>query len=100
MEKLPDIKDTTIAYYEANARPYFTSTVGINMTVLYVPFLTYMRSCAAILDAGCGSGRDALYFANKGYRVTAIDNSPTQVKMAAKLTGLNILELAFQDMSF
>jgi hypothetical protein len=31
--------DTTLVYYEDNAKQYFDDTVNINMTVLYRPFL-------------------------------------------------------------
>lgn len=93
-------KDTTLAYYEANAKQVYDGTVKINMTLLYSPFLTYMPSYAAILDAGCGSGRDTLFFSKRGYRVTAFDYSPILVKMASKLTGQEVLNLSFQDLGF
>jgi SAM-dependent methyltransferase len=34
------------------------------------------------LDVGCGAGRVALHLQSKGYRVTAIDNSPLAIKTA------------------
>lgn len=34
------------------------------------------------LDLACGSGRNALFLAEKGYKVTAIDISSTAIKMA------------------
>jgi SAM-dependent methyltransferase len=40
-----------------------------------------------ILDIGCGAGRHALYLQNKGFAVTAIDNSPGAIKVC-KLRGL------------
>jgi SAM-dependent methyltransferase len=36
------------------------------------------------LDVGCGAGRVALHLQARGFRVTAIDNSPLAVKTAAK----------------
>ncbi|WP_075109500.1 class I SAM-dependent methyltransferase [Neptuniibacter pectenicola] len=36
------------------------------------------------MDAGCGSGRDALFFRNKGYKVTAFDASETLCKLASE----------------
>jgi len=93
-------QDTTLNYYEGNAKHYYDGTVNINMTVLYTPFLTYMPTYASILDAGCGSGRDALYFASRGYQVTAFDYSPTLVNLATKLTGQEVLNLSFQDLAF
>jgi len=50
-----------------------------------------------MLDAGCGEGRDAIFFAQAGYRVTAFDDSPTGVKKARKRAEALGLEVhAFQ----
>jgi len=92
--------DSTLAYYESNANKFFLATINLNMTVLYRPFLDCMPTYASILDAGCGSGRDTLYFTRRGYRVTAFDYSPNLVKLATKLAGQEILNLAFQDLEF
>ncbi len=93
-------QDTTLAFYEGNAKQYYDGTANTNMTVLYTPFLTYMPTYASILDAGCGSGRDTLYFTSRGYQVTAFDYSPALVKLATKLTGQEVLNLSFQDLAF
>jgi len=37
---------------------------------------------AVLLDAGCGEGRDSIFFAQQGYRVTAFDASAEGVKKA------------------
>lgn len=92
--------DTTLAFYEGNAHKFFNGTVHLNMTVLYTPFLTYMPPAAAILDAGCGSGRDTRYFAERGYKVTAFDYSPALVRLASKLTGQEVLRQSFQELDF
>ena len=100
MTQTSNWNDKTLSYYDDNAKKFFDGTVNINMTVLYAPFLTYMPTYASILDAGCGSGRDTLYFAKRGYKVTAFDNSPAIVKMATKLTGQEVLLLSFQELQF
>lgn len=41
----------------------------------------------SVLDIGCGAGRVSLYLQYKGYKVTAIDNSPFAVKVT-KLRGV------------
>ena len=95
-----DPKDTTFSFYENNAKEFFKDTVDVNMAVLYAPFISYMPSYASILDAGCGSGRDTLFFSKNGFRVTAFDFSPTLVKLASKLTGKKILNFSFKDIKF
>ena len=40
-----------------------------------------------VLDIGCGAGRNALYLEERGYEVTAIDNSPLAIKVC-RLKGL------------
>ena len=96
----PDPKGTPLAYYEANAKQFYDGTVHLNMTVLYPPFLAYMPPYASILDAGCGSGRDTLFFTSRGYPVTAFDFAPALVKLATELTGQEVLNLSFQDLAF
>ena len=43
-----------------------------------------------VLDLGCGEGRDAIYFLDKGYNVLAVDYSKTVIEMCNKITKKNI----------
>jgi len=49
------------------------------------------------LDVGCGAGRVALYLQSKGFRVTAIDNSPLVVKTARARGVTNARLLPFEN---
>lgn len=42
-------------------------------------FDEYNKACAEVLDVGCGQGRDALFIARQGHRVTAVDQSPNGI---------------------
>lgn len=95
-----DRRNATLKYYEDNAKAFVESTRAIDMQSLYEPFLSLLPKNAHILDAGCGPGRDTLYFLNHGYRVTAFDASETMVSMAAQLTSLPVLRLYFQQIEF
>lgn len=53
-----------------------------------------------ILDAGCGSGRDSLYFHDKGYKVDAFDDSKAMANSITQLTGLSIKHALFEDVTF
>src|SRR5258708_16068566 len=37
--------------------------------------LRYLKNGKRLLDVGCGEGADSVYFAKKGFQVTAIDNN-------------------------
>lgn len=91
---------TTLAFYESHGEQYHRSTAHLDMQALYGPFLRELPPGASILDAGCGSGRDTRAFAERGYRVTALDASPTIVQLAAAFTGQPCTVLSFQEMAF
>jgi SAM-dependent methyltransferase len=91
---------STVEYYNRNAERFFQETVKVNMEELYGPFLSLLPIGGSILDAGCGSGRDSLYFSRKGFKVTAFDASEQLVERSAKLTGLPIQLLTFQQLDF
>ena len=90
----------TIDYYNQNAESFFSETIGVDMSALYEPFLKLLPSNAHILDAGCGSGRDSLYFLQNGYKVTAIDASEELSNLASKLIKQPVLNIRFQEMEF
>ena len=89
----------TLAYYQANADTFIADTQNVDMSPLYQRFLDRLPNGAHILDAGCGSGRDARAFATKGFRVTAFDASEALVVRARDLTGLPIELRSFDDVS-
>jgi SAM-dependent methyltransferase len=90
----------SISYYDANAEVYFKDTVGADVGPLCARFLAHVTPSGHILDAGCGSGRDARAFVEAGYRVTAFDASAEMVKRAAAYTGLDVSHMTFDDMAW
>ena len=76
----------TLHYYDGNAVEFAIQTVSIDMHDLYELFINQLpqRDTQSILDVGCGSGRDASYFAKQGYEVTAIDASAELIQWAQK----------------
>jgi hypothetical protein len=60
--QLPAGQDANIAFYEECAQRYWDNTIGIDLGPLYARFLVHVPAGGALLDAGCGSGRDAQWF--------------------------------------
>ena len=87
----------TIDYYNENAKKYFDLTYNADMSIQYDHFLQYVKRDGKILDFGCGSGRDSLYFKNKGYDVTAIDGSEELCKIAREYTGIDVKNMKFDE---
>ena len=70
------------------------------MSTHHDEFLKNLHDNACILDAGCGSGRDAKLFKNLGYNVMAIDGSAEMCKLASKHSGVNVKHMQFQEIDF
>ncbi len=89
--------DDNTEYYNHNAARFFGSTVDIDMLALHEAFLVKLPTGGRILDAGCGSGRDAKAFALRGYDVTAFDASPELAKLASAHCGFDVAARTFSD---
>ncbi|HKN05134.1 MAG TPA: class I SAM-dependent methyltransferase [Buttiauxella sp.] len=86
-------------YYQNNAQAFFDGTVNVDMSSLYESFTRYLPPGAKVLDAGCGSGRDAKAFQEMGYQVEAFDASSEMVALAMQHTGLSVQQMTFADVS-
>ena len=91
--------NSTFDYYNDNADEFFTSTVGVDMRVLHQRFLAGLQPGGSILDAGCGSGRDAKAFAEQGFSVAAFDASPVLAALASEHSGIAVAVRTFSDVS-
>lgn len=89
----------TLAYYDAHARTFAEQTIDVDMSEAQGRFMSRLRPGAAILDLGCGSGRDARRFADAGFVVTATDGSPELCEVARRLTGIDVRCERFLDLS-
>ncbi|GBP98758.1 methyltransferase domain-containing protein [Streptomyces spongiicola] len=50
----------------------------------------------AVLDAGCGTGEDALHLADRGYAVTGLDLSPEAIALAREKARARGLDAVFE----
>lgn len=88
-----------VDYYEKHAEQFYVDTVAVDMGSLYQHFLKHVPAGQCILDAGCGSGRDALAFQRLGYSVEAFDASPALASKASQLLKQPVEVLTFEQFS-
>lgn len=91
--------EITIGFYNTHADDFAKSTAFVDFHEVQDKFLSYLAKGAKILDFGCGAGRDAKYFAEKGMDVTAVDGSEELCKVAKELSGVPVRQMYFEDLS-
>ncbi len=87
-------------YYQVNAKHYYSETFSIDPTSFLGPLLNYLPAGASVLDIGCGSGRDLLWFRNKGFHATGFERAPRLAELAGRLSGCPVIEGDFVDYNF
>lgn len=92
--------DKTINYYDDNAIEFSQGTMNADMSASRQRFLTYVNRGKRIMDAGCGSGRDALAFIEAGYNVVAMDASKKLCEIASQSIGQEVLCMRFEEIDF
>ena len=90
----------TIGFYDQNAEDFFKRSVDVDMAPGWTAFAALVKPGGRVLEAGCGSGRDALFFHQAGYRVTATEASPNLAALARAHTGLPIQVMTFDQMAW
>ncbi|MDC9522850.1 class I SAM-dependent methyltransferase [Pseudoalteromonas sp. Angola-31] len=90
--------NTTLNYYNQNAQTFSDSTLNVDMSALYREFLPYVAQNGYVLDAGCGSARDAAYFKSQGFSVSAFDASPALAKLASNYLQQPVEVKTFQEL--
>lgn len=93
----PPDPSSTVGYYNDRAEQFFGSTLRVDMSPIYERFLNGLAPSASILDAGCGSGRDARAFADLGFNVSAFDASEELAKRASEHCGFAVDVRRFED---
>lgn len=88
---MTNILNDTVKFYNQNASNFYETTVNVNMEQLYSWFEQFIRPGMLIMDLGCGSGRDTLYFLNKGYQVVPVEPSSELAGMASHLCQCEVI---------
>jgi len=87
-------------FYEDNHQQYFESTVGIDPSAFLKPLAGKLTPKATILDIGCGSGRDLLWLARRGFQPTGFEQSPSLAGLARKHANCPVIEGDFRHFNF
>ncbi|HEV2651595.1 MAG TPA: class I SAM-dependent methyltransferase [Rhizomicrobium sp.] len=90
----------SIDYYDRNGGRFFADSAYADLARTHARFLAHVRDGGAILEAGCGSGRDALAFSKAGYAVTAFDGSAKMVELAREHCGLPVMHMRFNEVAW
>lgn len=96
-------KKVTIESYNKTAKAYAARVEGMSLERQVNSFLSYLSKGSLVLDLGCGSGRDAKNFTEKGYSVIGVDLSDKLLEIArenapqAEFKLMDIADLNFPD---
>lgn len=88
----------TLGYYNDNAENFVKSTRNIDFSQTQNLFLEHLPAGAKILDFGCGSGRDAACFCEKGFSVDAVDGSARLCRLAGDYAGIAVRQMLFSEL--
>ncbi|PID73584.1 MAG: hypothetical protein CSB33_02930 [Desulfobacterales bacterium] len=88
------------ACYHDNGEAYFQKTVDIDPGPIIRPLLAYLRKGAAILDIGCGSGRDLRWLSDRGYAARGLERSPSLAALARSHSGCPVTIGDFGETDF
>ncbi len=91
------ISDITIGHYDRMAEPYWNGTRDHDVSQNTAALLEAMESKLpyAILDLGCGPGRDLHYFKSLGHEAIGLEGSKELVEMARRYSGCEVLHQDF-----
>ena len=92
------MRDKTLNYYNTNAHSFVSSTLSVDFSQTQDKFLHLLPPAAAILDFGCGSGRDTKYFLDAGVQVDATDGSEELCRLASEYTGIPVRQMLFEEL--
>ena len=81
----------TIQFYDEHAEEFAVTANTVDMQRNYDRFLKYVPDGGAIVDMGCGSGRDLKHFREAGYRASGVDASEGMCKVAREHSGCSVL---------
>jgi len=88
------------AYYRTRFRDYDRKTFSIEPTSFLEPLAGRLHPGATVLDVGCGSGRDLLWFQKRGFTVVGLERSAGLADMARSRVGCRVIVGDFEQFEF
>lgn len=87
-----------LKYYNDHAASFAKDTAMVDFSQIRNRFIRKLNPGAAILDFGCGSGRDTKAFLQQGFHVTAVDGSEKLCQLASEYTGIPVRKMLFHEL--
>ncbi len=87
-------------YYTNNSNAYFEQTATVDPSSFLEPLAESLPPPARILDVGCGSGRDLLWFNRRGYETIGFEASPGLAALARSHSESPVIEGDFETFDF
>jgi SAM-dependent methyltransferase len=87
-------------YYTHHYRVYHGRTFPVDPTYFLNPLAKHLRAGSTVVDVGCGSGRDILWFQDRGFRVIGVERSSGLAGLARRNTACRIIEADFESYDF
>jgi len=87
-------------YYETFHESYHRRTFFVDPEPFLAPLAELLPPDALVFDVGCSSGRDMLWFKQRGFRVMGLERSASLCRMARLHTDAAIIEADYRDFDF
>ena len=96
-----DISERTLAYYDANAEGFWTGTRDHDVSQNIAALLSAIHATPplAILDFGCGPGRDLKALKDAGHLPIGLEGSARFAEMAREYSGCEVWQQDFLELS-
>ena len=87
-------------FYRRHYKAYHQKTFHIDPSSFLEPLIRHLTPGDTLLDVGCGSGRDLLWFKEHGIKVTGFERSEGLAALARKYVGCEIVEGDLEHFDF